>query len=51
MGASRFNTSSPEDIFGEDFVIDSPTPLSDIESARTNIILLGKVFSGKKGDT
>ena len=51
MGASRFDISAPEDIWGEEFVIDSPTPLSDIENAKSNIIALGKVFSVETKET
>jgi len=51
MGASRFDTSSCELIFGEEFEIDSPTPLSEVESAKANIIVLGTVFSVETKET
>ena len=51
MGASRYSTASPESVWGEEFDIDSPTPLSDIENAKANIIVLGKVFSVETKET
>ena len=51
MGASRFNTSAPEQIWGEEFEIEAPLPLSDIENAKANIVVLGKVFSVETKET
>ena len=45
MCATLFDTSSPEIIFGEDFGIADPVPLSDIESVHGNAVFLGTVFS------
>ncbi len=44
MGASHFATEDAELIAGDDFDITEPTPLSDIESIRTNAVTLGTVF-------
>ena len=51
MGASRFDISSPELIYGEDFEMEEPTPLSDIEKAKSAIIVLGTVFSVETKET
>ncbi len=44
MGASTYNTEGAEPIWGEDFDISEPTPLSDVLKSRTNTIFLGTVF-------
>ncbi len=51
MGATTYNTASSEVIFGEEFEIDSPTPLSDIESAHGNAVFLGTCFSVETKET
>ena len=43
LGASHYKTDKSELIFGEDFDITEPTPLSEVESARTSIFI-GTVF-------
>ena len=51
MGATHFDISAPETVWGEEFVVESPTPLSDIDSAKSNIVVLGKVFSVETKET
>ncbi len=51
MGASVYDFSEPSDIFGDNFEINEPTPLSDIESARGILVALGTVFEVTTKDT
>ena len=51
MGASTYNTEGAEPIWGEDFDIYEPTPLSDVLRARSNTIFLGTVFSAESKET
>ena len=51
MGASRFNISEPEAVWGEEFDIENPTPLSDVDNAKTTIVVLGTVFSVETKET
>ena len=51
MGASTYDFSSPEDVFGDDFPFDSVTPLSDIEGAHGNVVVLGTVFEVTSKET
>lgn len=44
MGATTYDFKTHEAVFGEDFDIIEPTPLSDIESVRSKSIFLGTVF-------
>ena len=44
MGATTYNTSKSELIYGDDFDIVRPTPLSDIEKCNQNAVFLGTVF-------
>ncbi len=43
MGATTYDFSSPEQVFGDDFDIIEPTPLSDVVP-RGRVVLLGTVF-------
>ena len=44
MGATTYDFSGGEVIFGEDFMISSPTPLSDAPKSKGRAIFLGTVF-------
>ncbi len=44
VGASHYKTNDSELLFGEDFDIIEPTPLSDIEKVRASSVFLGTVF-------
>ena len=44
MGATTYDFSKPELIFGEDFEISEPSPLSDIPTIKTRSIFLGTIF-------
>ena len=44
MGASTYDVSEPEDIYGEDFTIDEPAPLANAEEVRGNAVFIGTVF-------
>ena len=44
LGASHYKTDDSTLLFGEDFDIIEPTPLSDIDKARSSSIFLGTVF-------
>jgi len=44
MGATTYVTDGAELLFGDDFAISEPTPLSGIESAQGNTVFLGTVF-------
>ena len=44
MGASHYDTKEAELLFGEDFEIIEPTPLSELEKARGVSVFLGTVF-------
>ncbi len=44
MGASTYDTSGAELLFGDDFDLIEPTPLSELERVRSNTIFLGTVF-------
>ena len=45
MGASHFDISLAEVVYGEDFEITEPTPLSNLMGAKANVITLATVFS------
>ena len=45
MGATTYNTKDSEHIYGDDFDIVNPTPLSEIEKNNQNAVFLGTVFS------
>ena len=45
MGATTYSFAKSEPIFGEDFTITSPTPLSDSANSKGRAIFLGTVFS------
>ena len=51
MGASTYNTEDASLIFGEDFDIFEPTPLSDVLRSKTNTVFLGTVFSVESKET
>ena len=44
MGASLYNTEGASVIFGEEFDIVNPTPLSELENSKGSSIYLGTVF-------
>ena len=44
MGATLYNTEKAELLFGDDFDVVRPTPLSEIEKNVTNTVFLGTVF-------
>ncbi len=44
MGASTYDFSVTEPLFGDDFDVIEPTPLSELESVRTSTVFLGTVF-------
>ncbi len=44
MGATVYNTESAQLIYGEDFDIIEPTPLSDLEKTASTTVYLGTVF-------
>ena len=44
MGASTYSTEDTKLIFGDDFAISEPTPLSAVERAGGNTVFLGAVF-------
>ncbi len=44
MGASVYDFSECELLFGDDFDVIEPTPLFDLEKVRTNTVFLGTVF-------
>ncbi len=44
MGASTYETAEAELIYGEDFDIYEPTPLSDVEKQKGNSVFLGTVY-------
>ena len=44
MGATTYDFSEGELIFGEDFDIVEPVPLSDIDKTRASSVFLGTVF-------
>ena len=43
-GSTTYNTESCDTIFGESFVIEAPTPLSELENAKGTAVFLGTVF-------
>ncbi len=45
MGATTYDTSSPSLVYGEEFEISSPTPLSELERAANMLVYLGTVYS------
>ncbi len=51
IGATHFDFSSPEAVFGEEFDVVSPTPLADIESVKNATVVLGTVFSVETKET
>ncbi len=51
MGASVYDVSECEAVFGEDFDIFEPTPLSEIERAKANSVFLGTVFEVSTKET
>ncbi len=51
MGASTYDVEGAEMIWGEDFDITEPTPLSDVANERSNSIFLGTVFSVESKET
>ncbi len=44
VGASHYSLASAELLYGEDFDLIEPTPLSDIDKTRTTTVFLGTVF-------
>ena len=51
MGATVYDFSSPELVFGEDFDVIEPTPLSELGSTRNTAVFLGTVFEVSTKDT
>ena len=45
MGATTYNTEKADLLWGDDFDVVRPTPLSEIERAMQNTVFLGTVFS------
>ena len=44
VGASTYDYSSPEFVWGDDFEVLEPSPLSDADKVRTGAVFLGTVF-------
>ena len=44
VGASTYDFSEPELVFGDDFEIIEPTPLADADGVRSNSVFLGTIF-------
>ena len=51
MGAVTYDFSESEIIFGEDFDISEPVPLSDIENIKSHAVFLGTVFEKADKET
>ncbi len=51
MGAGTYDFSECEPIFGDDFDLYEPMPLSDIEKAKAPAVFLGTVFEVSSKDT
>ena len=51
MGATTYDFTESELIFGEDFEIAEPVPLSEINRVRANAIFLGTVFETEAKET
>ncbi len=51
MGASTYATQDAELLFGEDFDIYEPTPLSDVEKQKGNTVYLGTVYEVTSKET
>lgn len=51
MGASTYECKDSELIFGEDFDIYEPTPLSDVAKERNNSVFLGTVYEVTSKET
>ncbi len=51
MGASSYTTEGASLLFGDDFAISEPTPLSRVESAVGNTVFLGTVFEKSSKET
>ncbi|MBQ7333162.1 MAG: PHP domain-containing protein, partial [Clostridia bacterium] len=51
MGATVYDFSSPELIYGEDFDVFEPTPLSEITSIKSTAVFLGTVFEVSTKET
>ena len=51
MGACTYDFSESEAVYGEDFDIIEPTPLSEVENIKYNTVFLGTVFEVTTKDT
>ncbi len=51
MGASIYDFAESDLIYGEDFDIVNPVPISDVENSRTQDVFLGTVFEVASKDT
>ena len=51
MGASVFDTASSELIWGDDFEVIEPTPLSEVLRTKNSTVFLGTVFSTESKET
>ena len=51
MGASTYDTEEASLLYGEDFDICEPTPLSDAPKSRSNTVFLGTVFETDMRET
>ena len=51
MGATTYDFSSASCVFGEDFTIENPTPLSDAPNAKGRAVFLGTLFDVSTKET
>ena len=51
MGATTYDFSDSKSVYGEDFVITAPTPLSDAPMSKGRAIFLGTIFDITKKET
>jgi len=51
MGAATYDFAESEIIYGEDFDISEPVPLSDIENTKSHAVFLGTVFEKADKET
>ncbi len=51
MGATTYDFASAKSVYGEDFVIDAPTPLSEASSSKGRTVCLGTLFDVSTKET
>ena len=51
MGATTYNFASGEEVYGGDFTIENPTPLSDASESKGKAVFLGTVFDVSMKET